>query len=134
MRKLFYKLRVWLSQCYGTDELNKFLNIILIILCVLSLIPYLYFFSILSLSLCIYIVYRTFSRNYYKRRQELDKFLAIKAKIRKKRNFKKLVRRERKEYLYFKCPHCKEYLRVPRGRGKIVVTCRVCRRKIDKKT
>ncbi len=134
MRNLLNRLKFRLSQCYGTDALNKFLNIVLIVLCVLSFIPYLGFLSIFAFALCVYILYRTFSRNIYKRRLELDKFLAIKNKRQKKKNFKKLVRRERKEFLYFKCPHCKEYLRVPRGRGKIVVTCRVCKRKIDKKT
>ena len=31
-----------------------------------------------------------------------------------------------KEHCYFKCPHCGQQLRVPRGRGKITVTCRSC--------
>ena len=134
MRNFLNRLRYKLSFCYGTDELNRFLNIVTILLCVLSFIPHLRFLSLIAFILLIYTSFRTFSRNIYKRRAELDKFLAVKRKIKKKRDFRRLVRRERKEYLYFKCPYCKEYLRVPRGRGKIVVTCRVCKRKIDKKT
>jgi sugar phosphate permease len=90
--------------------------------------------SLIAFILLVYTTFRTFSKNVYKRRAELDKFLAVKRKIKKKRDFRRLVLRERKEYVYFKCPYCKEYLRVPRGRGKIIVTCRVCHRKFDKKT
>lgn len=127
-------LRMKLSRCYGTDELNKLLNIVALVLCVLSIFPYIHFLLIPSFILMIYVTFRTFSTNLYARRAELDKFLAIKAKRQKKKNFRRLVRRERKDFLYFKCPNCKEYLRVPRHRGKIVVTCRVCKTKIDKKT
>ena len=134
MRRFFERIRYKLSFCYGSDELNRFLNIIVLLLCLISFIPYLRFLWLFAFALMMYTTYRTFSRNIYKRRRELEKFLSIKAKQQKKKNFKKLVRRERKEFLYFKCPHCKEYLRVPRGRGKILVTCRVCKRKIDKKT
>ena len=134
MRNFFNRLRYKLSFCYGSDELNRFLNIITIALCLISFVPYLRFLSLIAFILLVYTTFRTFSKNVYKRRAELDKFLAVKRKIKKKRDFRRLVRRERKEYVYFKCPYCKEYLRVPRGRGKILVTCRVCHRKFDKKT
>ena len=134
MRNFLDKIRYKLSFCYGTDELNKILNIVTIVLCVLSFVPQLRFLSFLAFVLLIYTTFRTFSKNIYKRRAELEKFLSVKRKFKKKRDFRRLVHRERKEFLYFKCPHCKEYLRVPRGRGEIVVTCRVCHRKIDKKT
>lgn len=134
MRGMFSRLRMKLSRCYGNDELNKFLMIISVVLALMSLLLYLHFLIIPALILSGYTTYRAFSTNIYKRRAELDKFLARKAKRQKKKNMKKLIRREKKDFLYFKCPKCKEYLRVPRGKGQIVVTCRVCGEKIDKKS
>ena len=31
-----------------------------------------------------------------------------------------------KEHKYFTCPNCKTVCRVPRGKGKIVITCPKC--------
>ena len=31
-----------------------------------------------------------------------------------------------KEHRYFRCPSCGQQLRVPKGKGKITVTCRSC--------
>ena len=38
---------------------------------------------------------------------------------------RRTIRRD-KEHRYFKCPNCGQYLRVPRGKGKITVNCRNC--------
>ncbi|MCX7657345.1 MAG: zinc-ribbon domain-containing protein [Oscillospiraceae bacterium] len=35
---------------------------------------------------------------------------------------------------YYKCPSCRQKLRVPRGRGKIEITCPKCQTKFIKKT
>lgn len=134
MRGMFSRLRMRLARCYGNDELNMRLGLYSIICVAFAVFPYMYFMIIPALCLTGYTTYRAFSTNTYKRKAELDKFLARKAKKTKKKNLKKLIRRERKNFLYFKCPKCKEYLRVPRGRGEIVVTCRVCGEKIDKRT
>ena len=39
-----------------------------------------------------------------------------------------------KDYCYFKCPHCGQKVRVPRGRGKIEITCPSCRQTFVKRT
>lgn len=41
---------------------------------------------------------------------------------------------QRKFYLYFKCPNCGQMLRVPRNKGTILVTCKVCLHKFKKKS
>ena len=43
------------------------------------------------------------------------------------------LNRDRKNYVYFKCPTCKQLLRAPKGRGKIRVTCSRCTSKFEKK-
>ena len=80
-----------------------------------------------SLGGLIYSYFRCFSRNLFKRRQENFRFKEF-------FRIRKLKWKERKSYRYFKCPHCKAWMRVPKGRGSITVTCRVCRFRFDKKS
>lgn len=38
------------------------------------------------------------------------------------------------EHKVYKCPNCKQALRVPRGKGKILITCSQCGHQFTKKT
>ena len=138
MRNWFFriidKIRFALSQCYGNDELNIFLYILALVTMLLGFIPYMYFLTLVSFLLLIYCNYRCFSRNVYKRLNERNAFLRVKRKVKSKISLRKLIFNERKTHVYFKCKRCKALLRVPKGRGEIVVTCRECGEKIDKKT
>ena len=89
--------------------------------------------NLLAEVVIIYALFRMFSRNTYKRREENNKFL------RKVNPFLKWFRlqqtmRKDKAHRYFKCPNCSQYLRVPRGKGKITVTCRSCRASFQEKS
>jgi len=81
----------------------------------------------LSISGMIYGYFRIFSRNLVKRQRENFAFLEF---------FKvqKLKRKERKTHRYFRCPKCRAYVRVPKGRGAITITCRKCGKRFDKKS
>ena len=46
---------------------------------------------------------------------------------------RRTIRRD-KEHVYFKCPSCGQQLRVPRGKGKITVTCRGCGASFEEKS
>ncbi len=79
-------------------------------------------------------LFRIFSRNLYKRRAENAKFLEkiwwpIKRKFGKARQ-----QSQDKEHKYFTCPNCSTVCRVPRGKGKIVITCPKCRGEIHGKS
>jgi len=39
-----------------------------------------------------------------------------------------------KTHRYYRCPGCRQRLRVPRGRGNIVITCPKCHREFTKRT
>ena len=124
--KLSYGLRRFMEGRYGTDRLN------LVILCCglaasilsgLVRLPLLnLIFWLLSYGLMIWAIWRTLSRNTYKRYQENRKFMQI---------FDRLKDRQHR---YFDCPKCRQTVRVPRGRGKISITCPRCREKFIKKT
>lgn len=119
---------------YGNDALTSFLLILGLILMVISWIPHLGWFYFLAAAVLIWSLSRSFSRKFDKRRRELDRYLKIKKPI---VNFFKLRRnkwRDRKTHVYFKCKKCKAVLRVPRGKGSIIVTCTRCGDRIEKKT
>ena len=43
---------------------------------------------------------------------------------------RRTIRRD-KEHRYFKCPNCGQMLSVPKGKGKIRVTCPKCHAKME---
>ena len=82
--------------------------------------------SFVSTVLLVMAVYRVFSRNLQKRRAENARFLEkvwwpIKRGIAGSRQ-----QRADKDHKYFTCPRCRTVCRVPRGKGRIVITCPKC--------
>ena len=114
----------------GMDELARAESWVVMILLVVSIFTrsaILDILDILAIGLMIHMYFRVFSRNVNKRYAENQKFLnaryewTVKAERRKKRFA------QRKQYKFFKCPMCKQEVRVPRGHGKICITCPKCR-------
>jgi hypothetical protein len=119
---------------YGNDALTNFLLILGLILMIISCLPHLGWVYFLSAAVLAWSLMRSFSRKLDRRRRELDRYLRIQKPI---VNFFKLMRnkwRDRKTHVYFKCKKCKAVLRVPKGKGSIIVTCTRCKDRIEKKT
>ena len=130
LRQLGYKIsnsfRQFMVGRYGNDKLNMWILGGGVILCLISM-----FFSrplvnllltVLSYVCMFTAIFRTFSRNTYKRYQENRKFLLLLDKIKDR------------EHKYFSCPKCRQSVRVPRGKGKIAITCPKCREKFIRKS
>lgn len=118
---------------YGNDQFGFFLLGLSVALSLLATVFNLGILNLLAEVVIIYALFRMLSRNTYKRREENNKFL------RKVNPFLKWFRlqqtmRKDKAHRYFKCPNCSQYLRVPRGKGKITVTCRSCRASFQEKS
>ena len=121
---------------YGGDDLSKALLVLSFILIVIAgFLPK----SLSSLVAIGYIptlvcIFRIFSRNIFKRRQENYKYLKIKNSvvIWSKQKLNRL--KDSKTHKYFTCPDCKQKLRVPRGRGKLTVTCPKCKKSFKGKS
>lgn len=119
---------------YGVDQLA----IAQLILGILLAITFRFFpYAIIQLGFFIVLVYtyfRIFSRNINKRYLENLKFLKFWNPIRNK--YKKQIAKfkSRKNFRYFKCTFCDQKIRIPRGKGKIKVTCPNCRNVTIKKT
>lgn len=136
MRNWFYRinetLQRWMYGRYGYDELNKFLSITAIVLILLSLfVPA---FNFIALLLLLWAMFRTYSKNLENRRQERDAYLKVAGKVKQFFKLRKNMWRDRNTHRYYKCPSCNAYLRVPKGKGKIEISCPKCRNKITRKT
>ena len=134
MKQLAQKLQQFMVGRYGNDEFTLFLSIAGLILGLLANFKYLGFLYYIGAILIFYSLFRTLSKNYNARRKELNWYLLWSAKP--KAEIKLLINRiqERETHKYFKCKKCKAVLRVPKGRGKIEITCPKCRAKVIKKT
>jgi len=119
---------------YGPDHLNVAMIVISLVLYFLNTIlrfaPLMYVsYVILALTL-----FRMLSRNIVRRRAENDKFVRYwwPVKTRLGRSFANIKRR--RTHKFFKCPGCSNTLRVPKGKGKLQVTCPKCGERFIKKT
>ncbi len=118
---------------YGMDRLGRALlytGLALLVLAVLTDSA-----GVNSLALVVYAagLFRMLSRNYAARRRENDWYCRrIEPVARRLRLWRNMLRD--KDHRYFKCPGCKKYLRVPRGKGRIAITCRSCGCKFTKES
>ncbi len=78
--------------------------------------------STVSFLVMVWILFRMFSRNLPKRRKENAWFLTKIVNPVKNRK----ARSQDKDHKYFTCPQCRTVCRVPRGKGKIIITCPKC--------
>lgn len=130
VRRMLDKLSAWMRRFmagrYGTDQLNMAILGAGLVLCIISMfirIPQLnLMMTTISYALVFWAVFRTFSRNTYKRYEENRKF----------RQF--FDRLKDREHRYYTCPKCHQSVRVPRGKGKIAITCPRCRERFVRKT
>ena len=132
-----WELAEWMRGRYGGDALTKNLLWVSIVMWMLSALlgrsPWRMLPLTLGWTALAFSTFRMFSRNLYARQRELARYQRI---TKKPRDFFKLLKnkwRDRKTHKYFRCS-CGAVLRVPKGRGDIVITCPKCKDKISKKT
>lgn len=125
-QKIKQSFRGFMAGRYGTDKLNMAILgggvAASILVMFIPVVEVKLLLTAGSYGLMIWAVWRTFSRNTYKRYQENRRFLML------------LDRLKDREHRYFECPKCRQPVRVPRGKGKISITCPKCREKFVKKT
>ena len=130
LRSFGYKLKLGLSRFmqgrYGSDKLGRALvwcsfgGYILSLLLPWAIVRLGLIF--LSYALILWAVFRMLSRNTYKRYQENRKYLRL------------VERLKDREHKHFDCPRCRQPVRVPRGKGKISITCPKCKEKFIRKS
>ena len=134
MYRMNSKLQQFMVGRYGSDELGKFISIMILVCLVFSIFTNESFFYWLGIFLIGYSYFRMFSKNIAKRYAENQKYLNIRYKVVSKWSLFKKHLAESKTHRFFKCPQCKQKVRVPKGRGKICITCPKCKTEFVKKS
>lgn len=133
---------------YGWDNLSKFLAVISL--------PFLFSRSSISLIIGLILlgwsIARVLSKNPSKRKREEivfenwsrhanywldiaeDKISGVGSNIKKWYQRQKWKVEDRKRFKVIKCPNCSQKLRIPKGKGKLLITCRSCGHKFKKRT
>ena len=128
------RMQRFMAGRYGNDQLNQFIFIVAIISMVLEIITRQSLFYTLTLVLLILAYVRVFSRNINKRYEENMKFLQKKDAILNKFRKQKYYAAQRKDFHIYTCPTCKQKIRIPKGKGKISITCPKCKTSFIKKS
>ena len=126
-------MRNWLQRVmtgrYGVDEYSRFLNTSALITLVLSILfkgVLSMIFWLMAIVSLIFSYFRMFSRNTYRRRAENNAYLTLRYNLTRKFSGLKQRMQQKKYYRFFKCPKCGITTRVPKGKGKIRITCPKC--------
>ncbi len=130
------RLRQFMVGRHGIDELNiAILATALIISLIGSFLPPLVYFIMQTVSFILLglAFFRMFSKNRARRTYENTRFLVIYNPIRDWFVLQKNRFVNRKTHVYFRCPNCKKSLRVPKGIGKVNITCPTCKEKFIRK-
>lgn len=125
-RKLSMGLRSFMAGRYGTDKLNMVILVTSFLLVLASMfvrnVGVDLLLTGLAYGLMFWAVFRSLSRNTYRRYQENRKLLLLIGRVKDR------------EHRYYTCPKCRQPVRVPRGKGKISITCPKCRERFIRKT
>lgn len=111
---------------YGTDKLNNVILGLGVAACIINMFIRSSLVNVIlmlvSYALMFWAIFRSLSRNTYKRYQENRKYLRFMDQIKDR------------DHRYFTCPRCRQSVRVPRGAGKIAIRCPKCGERFVKKT
>jgi hypothetical protein len=126
LTNLGFKFSRFMAGRYGTDRLNMAILITGVVISLAGTFVRLPLVNLLltaaAYGLMIWAIYRSLSRDTYKRYQENRRFMQFFDRIKDR------------DHRYFDCPKCRQMVRVPRGKGKIAITCPRCREKFIRKT
>lgn len=119
MKNLKDKINLFFQGRYGLDELGKFLIVINLITYILGIFLRSNLTLGISMSCMIFLLYRIMSRQHWERSEENRKYMSY-VKL------WQLRYEHRKSARIYLCKRCGKYIRVPKGNGKIQVTCTSC--------
>ncbi|HIX72076.1 MAG: hypothetical protein KH268_06420 [Clostridiales bacterium] len=122
---------------YGIDALScglLFLSILINVLTAVIPVPALQRLNPIGLIPLLICILRFFSHNHTRRARENERFLRMMQPVFEYFDRKSEEREQAQIFRFFKCPSCGQKIRVPRGKGKIEITCPKCGNKFIKKT
>ena len=121
------RLERFMEGRYGYDQFSRFLSFVSLALLIISMfvkIPIIFYLAVIVI---VWTYFRTLSRNVSKRYAENERFLRVIGRITSRFQNRRYYQEQKKIYKYFLCPKCRQKIRVPKGKGKICITCPKCR-------
>ena len=120
------RLQRFMAGRYGVDKMNQGLSVWSLIL-----IGFGIFFKVsllywVGLAVIIYIYFRMLSKDIPRRYAENQAFLQQYYRLTGWFTGKKQSMERNKGYRIYKCPQCRQKVRVPKGKGKISIHCPKC--------
>lgn len=121
------KFQNFMSGRYGVDDFSKALLYATLALCLVSLFTRNRMLNLLLTAGLIFIYYRMFSKNYSRRYQENLWYLRQKDKVMHFFRRQNSLAQQRKTHRIYTCPQCRQKIRIPKGHGKVQITCPQCK-------
>lgn len=139
------RLQRFMMGRYGSDQLSRFLSVVGLALLVVYLFTGWWAMYVVAFALILLNLFRTLSRNTTRRYEENSRYLVLKykflsffkkggAKNTGAGNSGSTRTKADPDHRIFKCPGCGQKVRVPKGRGKISITCPKCKKEFIKRT
>ena len=135
LQRLRDSYRRFMYGRYGSDQLNIVLLVAAVLFSFLSSVLSLFLrnswayayviwplLTLLTYAMLGCSIFRMLSRNIYRRQRENQRWKNLWLRI------------TDRSHRYFRCPHCKQTMRVPRNRGKINIRCPKCGEKFTRNT
>ena len=132
--ELRYRFSKFMQGRYGVDSLSRFLSIVLLAIIILGMFIRIPLSGTITLVILVILYWRMFSRNIPKRYEENQKFLQIRDKLFGRFSDFGSNMSQMKDYHIYKCPRCNQKIRIPRGKGHIMVRCPKCGYEFHKKS
>lgn len=133
-KKMKQKFMHFMQGRNGMDDLARAINWVALALLIISLFTKWNVLYWIGFALIIYMYFRAFSKDIPKRYAENQKFRNLRYDANIKWNNMKKEFSQRKVYRFYRCPMCNQKVRVPKGRGRICITCPKCRTEFVKKS
>ena len=122
MREKIYR---FMQGRYGVDQLYRFIFFLAIVLMLINNFLKNPMLNLVIYALLILDIFRMLSKNHSARYAENQKYLQLTAKFRYWLDQQKKLWQERK---------CKQKIRIPKGKGKIMVRCPKCHFEFQKRS
>ena len=131
MRDKIYR---FMQGRYGTDDFYKFLFWVALIGIVINWFVKNPALNLVVTLILVYAMYRVLSKNHSARYAENQRYLQATAKFRYWFDQQKKLMEERKYHHIYTCPKCRQKIRIPKGKGKIMVRCPKCHHEFQKRS
>lgn len=128
------QLRRFMYGRYGLDNYTRALIGVALILSLIGAFTRNGVLVLVSYIPILYAVFRMFSKNIAKRSQENLVYCNMTRSLKNKLKNFKLALIGTKTHKYYRCPRCRQMIRVPRDKGKISISCPKCRSEFVRRT